>query len=218
MSRVWYTSDLHFGHRRVSEIRGFETTEEHDQTIIDEWNNTVKKNDIVYVLGDIAVGRHRYALDILRELPGRKHLISGNHDIVHSMHTRGQSKGEQSKWFEVFETIQTYLRRSSRGQEFLMSHFPYAEAGDGSHREGARYTQYRLPDLGMPLLHGHTHGTETIHDSQYSTDWTILKNQFHVGWDAWNSLVPEETVLEWLNQSYITVSQEAYDQIKKETE
>lgn len=216
MSRIYYTSDVHFGHKRVSEIRGFETTEKHDQHIIDEWNRVVKKNDIVYVLGDIAVGAHKYALDILKDLPGRKHLISGNHDIVHPYHSRGQSKNEQQQWLSTFETIQPFLLRKSGGQKFLMSHFPYPEAGDGFSREGSRYDQFRLPDMGLPLLHGHTHGKETIHDSGYTQEWTRIKNQFHVGWDAWGTLVPEETVLEWLNETYIILSTEDYTQITKE--
>jgi calcineurin-like phosphoesterase family protein len=216
MSRVWYTSDPHFGHKRVSEIRGFEATEEHDQHIIDKWNRVVKKNDIVYVLGDIAVGKHKYALDILKNLPGRKHLISGNHDIVHPYHSRGQSKKEQEQWLNTFETIQPFLLRKSGGHKFLMSHFPYPQSGDGSTREGSRYDQFRLPDRGIPLLHGHTHGKETFHDSFYSTDWFRIKNQLHVGWDAWETLVPEDTVLEWLNETYIVLSPENYATITEE--
>jgi calcineurin-like phosphoesterase family protein len=188
MSRVWYTSDLHFGHTRVSEIRGFDTTLSHDLSITEEWHKTVSKNDSVYVLGDIAVGSPQRALAILNELPGRKHLISGNHDVVHSMHTRGHSKAEQLRWFDTFETIQTYVKRKLNGRNVLLSHFPYEEWGDGEHREGSRYNQYRLPNLGEPLLHGHTHGAEQAHD-----------NMLHVGWDAWGTLVSQETVLDWLS-------------------
>lgn len=216
MSRVWYTSDLHFGHQRVSDIRGYEDTVHHDEAVSREWERVVGKNDIVYVLGDIAVGRHHYALDLLKTLPGRKHLISGNHDIVHPMHSRGHSKAEQRRWFETFETIQPFLCRTLNKHKVLLSHFPYPEAGDGSHREGSRYEQFRLPDTGLPLLHGHTHGKETFHDSEYSDNWLILKNQFHVGWDAWGSLVPQETVIEWLNETYIILSPEDYATITKE--
>jgi calcineurin-like phosphoesterase family protein len=213
MSRVWYTSDPHFGHQKVAEIRGFKTTEEHDYAITHTWKSQVQKNDVVYVLGDISLSNYQYALDTIKELPGRKHLISGNHDIVHSMHSRGQSKSEQARWFETFDTIQTYLVRKLNGHKVLLSHFPYPDAGDGSHREGARYGQYRLPDLGLPLLHGHTHGKETIHDSQYSDDWTIIKNQFHVGWDAWGRLVSQDEVIEWLNETYIILSPEDFDRL-----
>lgn len=213
MSRVWYTSDPHFGHKKVAEIRGFWTPEEHDAALIEQWEDQVTKHDTVYVLGDIALSNYSYALDIIKELPGRKHLISGNHDIVHPMHTRGHSKAELDRWYESFDTIQPFLRKKLNNTEVLLSHFPYMEAGDGAHREGARYEQFRLPDLGRPLLHGHTHGKETIHDSQYSDDWHSIKNQFHVGWDAWGRLVSQEEIIEWLSSTYITLSTEDYTQI-----
>lgn len=218
MSKVFYTSDLHFGHRKVAELRGFWTPEEHDYAIVEQWNDQVTKHDTIYVLGDIALSSHKYALDILKDLPGHKHLISGNHDIVHPMHTRGHSKAEMDRWFETFDTIQPFLRKKLNNTDVLLSHFPYPEAGDGSHREGARYEQYRFPDLGRPLIHGHTHGKETIHDSQYSSDWTTIKNQFHVGWDAWGRLVDQEEIIEWLNTTYITLSTNDYSQITEALE
>lgn len=215
MSKVWYTSDIHFGHKKVSEIRGFSDTISHDEAIAREWERVVGKNDVVYVLGDIALGNYRYALDVFKTLPGRKHLISGNHDIIHPMHTRGHSRAEQDRWYEVFETIQPFLRKKLNKHELLLSHFPYSEWGDGEHREGSRYDQYRLPDHGLPLLHGHTHGKETFHDSGFTQDWMRIKNQCHVGWDAWGTLVSQEQVIEWLNETYIVVSPEDYDFIRK---
>lgn len=218
MSRVWYTSDPHFGHQKVAELRGFKTFEEHDAALIYTWKSQVKKNDVVYVLGDVSLSNYQYALDIIKELPGRKHLISGNHDIVHPMHTKGHSKAELDRWYEAFETIQPFLRKKLNKNEVFLSHFPYMEAGDGKYREGARYEQYRLPDLGRPLIHGHTHGKETIHDSQYSDDWRIIKNQFHVGWDAWGRLVQQEEIIEWLSDTYIVLSSEDLEIITKAIE
>lgn len=188
MSRIWYTSDLHFGHQRVSNIRNYTDVKFHDEAIMFEWDRVVKPKDIVYVLGDIAVSNYNHAFDILNALPGRKHLITGNHDIVHPMHSRGQSRSEHMKWLDVFETVQTYVKKKLNNKAFLLSHFPYAEWGDGESREGSRYNEYRLPNLGIPLLHGHTHGVERDHG-----------NMLHVGWDAWGTLVSQETVLDWLN-------------------
>lgn len=215
MSKVWYTSDLHLSHKKVSEIRGFSDTVSHDEAISREWERVVGKKDVVYVLGDIAVNNYRYALDVLATLPGRKHLISGNHDIVHPMHTRGHSKAEQDRWYKVFDTIQPFLRKKLNKHELLLSHFPYPEWGDGNHREGSRYNQFRLPDEGFPLLHGHTHGSETFHSSNPEDNWYHIKNQLHVGWDAWGTLVPQDTVIEWLNETYIRLSPKDYDLIRK---
>ena len=53
---IWFTSDLHLGHRSVIGMceRPFETVEDMNESIIKNFNSCVKKNDIVYILGDIA--------------------------------------------------------------------------------------------------------------------------------------------------------------------
>jgi calcineurin-like phosphoesterase family protein len=83
---VWFTSDLHIGHRLVAGLRGFESTDDHDEAIFDRWDERVRKEDQVWVLGDLAVSKPDNALLELRGLPGVKHLVAGNHDPVHSMH------------------------------------------------------------------------------------------------------------------------------------
>jgi calcineurin-like phosphoesterase family protein len=194
--RVFYWSDLHLGHRKVAAIRGFGEGEEavrrHDLFIFDAWCRTVTDRDLVYVLGDIAVsGFHTHALPILAGLPGRKRLIAGNHDPVHPQHRRTFAR-ELPRWLEVFETVSPFERRRLNGHTVLLSHYPYEEWGEGPERggrEAARDLQYRLPDLGTPLLHGHTHGRERGHG-----------HEFHVGVDAWrDGPVAQELVIEWLD-------------------
>lgn len=188
MSTVFFTSDLHIGHAKVSSLRGFATPQDHDVHIVETWNKTVTKRDTVYILGDIAVSNYEYALALIQTLNGTKHLISGNHDIVHPMHKRGHSRTEQMKWLDTFETVQPFLRKTNNHRNYLLSHFPYANWGDGEHRTGSRYNQYRIPDTGVPLLHGHTHGQERAHD-----------NMLHVGWDAWGEPVNVKHVEAWLD-------------------
>lgn len=43
--------------------------------IFDLWNDTIKKRDTIYLLGDIG-----YNLEPLKSLPGIKKLLLGNHD------------------------------------------------------------------------------------------------------------------------------------------
>lgn len=54
-----------------------------DEYMIEKWNETVTRDDNVYILGDF-VDHNAYALGdiamLLHELNGRKHLICGNHD------------------------------------------------------------------------------------------------------------------------------------------
>jgi calcineurin-like phosphoesterase family protein len=71
---VYVIADLHLGHRKVAESRGFATIQEHDDAIVKAWNASVFKKDVVYVLGDV------FTLDRVAELAGTKKLAMGNHD------------------------------------------------------------------------------------------------------------------------------------------
>lgn len=52
----YFISDLHFGHKNCLSFdnRPFKSIEENDETIIKNWNNTVKIDDDIYLLGDIS--------------------------------------------------------------------------------------------------------------------------------------------------------------------
>lgn len=172
MPGTWYTSDPHIHHRLVAGIRGFASIDDHDGEIIRRWNKTVAPDDTVWVLGDIGMGNEGAYLGLASCLNGVKHLISGNHDAPWPGHRDAWKK--QDAWLRVFATIQPFARRRIGGREVLLSHFPYAGAG-GDHTDEDRFVQYRLPDEGRWLLHGHTHGPEQLHG-----------HQIHVGLDAWD--------------------------------
>lgn len=174
---TWYTSDLHFGHRFVSELRGFgDDTVAHDLAIMGQWTSQVREDDVVYVLGDLAVSNPINAINLVGNLRGRKYLIAGNHDRCHPMHRDAFRR--ESPYLYVFESVSPFGRRRIAGQSVLLSHFPYT--GD---RGPDRFTQYRLPDEGEWLLHGHTHGKERR-----------VGKMIHVGWDAWGRLVSQEEI------------------------
>lgn len=186
MSAVWFTSDLHIGHRLVAAHRGFgegptqvlpSDADEHDAMLAGRWDAKIGPDDQVWVLGDMSAGgtsSQEKALAWLAVRPGHKHLIAGNHDGCHPMHRNAY------KWHEpyltVFNTVQAYARRKINGHDVMLSHMPY----DGDRYDADRYTQYRLPDEGLPLLHGHTHATEVV-------TWSAAGSlQVSVGVDAWN--------------------------------
>lgn len=56
MQKTFITSDPHFGHSNIIEYaqRPFKDKYEMDKTIIDNWNKFLKKEYLVYVLGDIS--------------------------------------------------------------------------------------------------------------------------------------------------------------------
>lgn len=55
-SETLYTADLHLGHRLVTELRGFDSTDDHDNELARRWDTTVGEGDVVWVLGDISGG------------------------------------------------------------------------------------------------------------------------------------------------------------------
>ena len=75
-------ADPHFGHENIIRYcnRPFESAAEMDKAIIDNWNNTVSNDDLVWVLGDFALASRDYTKFIIKSLKGRKRLILGNHD------------------------------------------------------------------------------------------------------------------------------------------
>ncbi len=168
---VWFTSDLHFGHRKVAGIRGHELIGNHDMAIASNWAKTVKADDVVWVLGDISVSNPVIALDLIAQLPGRKRLVAGNHDKIHPMYR------DAHRWAVEYGSVFEYVTHAARikvcGIEVLLSHFPYTRDRD----EVIRYPQWRLPDLGVPLLHGHTHSSSRI---------SFDPLEVHVGIDAWD--------------------------------
>ena len=82
MSRNLYIANLHFGHRNCLgfDSRPFATIEEHDETLIANWNAVVMPDDHVYVVGDFAYRNERPAHCYTDQLHGHIHLIRGNHD------------------------------------------------------------------------------------------------------------------------------------------
>ena len=86
MTNVFLISDTHFGHVGATKwmdsdgvkIRPWDSIEEMDAALIENWNSVVKQEDKVYHLGDVSM-THR-PLELLSQLNGKKILIKGNHD------------------------------------------------------------------------------------------------------------------------------------------
>ena len=78
----YFIADTHFGHKNALSYdnRSFITIEEHDEYLINSWNNAVSYDDDVYILGDVSWHNATTTNEILDKLNGNKHLIIGNHD------------------------------------------------------------------------------------------------------------------------------------------
>lgn len=74
-----YIADLHFAHNNMAIHRGFDSSESHDNYIIEKWNSVVRKKDITYILGDVTMETKK-GYELLDKLNGIKHVVLGNHD------------------------------------------------------------------------------------------------------------------------------------------
>ena len=80
---TFFTADTHFGHggARALYRRPFPTTADADRAMVERWNALVAEDDVVWHLGDVAVGpKPDHVGVILASLKGRKHLVRGNND------------------------------------------------------------------------------------------------------------------------------------------
>ena len=114
---IYFTSDLHFGHNQpfVYEARGFPSIGEHDETIIQNWNNIITEEDDVYILGDLILNDNEHGLECLRQLNGHLHFVIGNHDTP----TRIKLYEEAGLINEEYATVIKY-----RKYYFYLSHYP----------------------------------------------------------------------------------------------
>ncbi len=176
MSKLFFTSDMHFGHVMLVEKghRPFSTVEQMNATIIANWNNVVSDEDTVWILGDAIMGQFTDNVHILGQLNGFKILNPGNHDKVHPAykskpHRRAAAKELYENYVTISDTLNVTLNVGE--MSFDVSHFPYV----GDHTSGDRYVDFRPPDEGRWLLHGHVHDT-----------WRLRDRQINVGVDVWN--------------------------------
>lgn len=196
---VFVTSDGHIGHYAVAYMRWedfarrgwdfpeWESREQivawHSEMLAQRWDSVVGKDDIVYHLGDLSMdgkANAENALAWIKERPGKKRFVPGNHDPVMPGVNRDAGKW-MSRYLEAFEWVFPYYRYKIAGISVLMSHFPYQ--GGGDHTLNERYRQYRLPYLGEWLLHGHTHSSDKMWDGDPEA-YPGAARQIHVGVDA----------------------------------
>ena len=165
---IFLTSDLHFGHRNIIRIgkgRPFDSIQEHDEALIENWNSVVKPGDLVYVLGDFSI---ETTIDEIRKplsrLQGSKHLILGNHDRK-KIHTQLRT---ENLWQSVREYNSIRFDAVDGTKVFLrMMHFPILEF-DGAfknyrckekyihcygHIHNANNYDHIYKELGFPAVH-----------------------------------------------------------------
>lgn len=141
-TKIWFTSDNHFGHKRIHEF--CPETRQHisdvnvmNEKMIEVWNKTVGDDDTVYILGDFSFMKPKETENVLRRLNGKKILVKGNHD----------------NWLNAeleayFVSVHDYKKVTIDGKKVIMFHYPIWEWENMHH--------------GSYHLFGHVHGGTTV--------------------------------------------------------
>lgn len=88
-------------HARVAELRGFSSTDEMNDTLIQKWNARVTPKDTVYILGDFCISSYVSSWQFhLKCLHDQKHLVKGNHDSHRLL--------KKLAPFNLFQSVQPY--------------------------------------------------------------------------------------------------------------
>jgi calcineurin-like phosphoesterase family protein len=175
MANIFLVSDTHFSHAGVcrfmradgvTKLRPWDNVEEMDEHMIDVWNKTVRPNDKVYHLGDVAINKK--ALAIMGRLNGDKVLIKGNHDIFHL-----------EDYTPYFRDIRAYHVLNG----LIMSHIPLGEASlgrFGTNIHGHLHEKRVMKARGIDAKTGATLYSNTEFDVRYhcvcveQTDWAPI--------------------------------------------
>lgn len=149
MSRLWFTSDTHFGHSNIINLEGkggmarpFASADEMDQAIIDNWNAHVQDGDTVWHLGDFNYRSKKKTEWYLDQLKGHIHIVWGNHDDKFARKIHGRFASAQDA---------KYMRHE--GQKLHMFHY--------------RIMGWRSGNHGAWHLCGHVHGSLNKYKGQW---------------------------------------------------
>jgi len=129
---IYFTTDSHLGHKNIHTFRNVASSEENDRLFFEEARRKLNKNCLIYFLGDVMFDI-KY-LEMIKDLPGRKKLIKGNHD---ELLTAENIQG-------VFESVDGIIKL----KKFWLTHAPI----------------HPLELRNKINIHGHVHSETIQHD------------------------------------------------------
>lgn len=147
----WFIADSHFGHANIIRYcnRPFHNINEMDTTMLNNINEVVKEDDVLWHLGDFAYGRDATINHIKwtrRQIRCKNiHLIAGNHDklIFNNRPLRS-----------LFTGLWNYYIGEIEGYNFLLLHRPPYFVPSW---ENSLYAKIIKKNSNTIMLHGHTH-------------------------------------------------------------
>jgi len=168
----FFTSDLHFFHQLVFKKyrNNFNTIEEMHESIVKKWNRTVRKKDLVFVLGDVTFGKLDETKAIISRLNGRKILIRGNHD----------ERFTSAQWIEMgFEDVRDTFVIKKENEKWILCHFPFSSSFKYFYhkkilkKNEANYFKLYPTYKSYKLIHGHHHTGEVYNFDRLNVAWDL---------------------------------------------
>lgn len=158
---VFFVSDMHFSHKNIIKYcnRPFSSVSEMNEKLIENWNNVVSDNDIVFHLGDFAFGGSSLYKDILDRLNGSIYLILGNHD----------NKALYNFKHEKVKGIEQQMLIEIDNQKIYLNHYPFL--------------CYAGSNKGVWQLFGHVHSGGSTEGFDIPRLQYLNKYQYDVGVD-----------------------------------
>lgn len=162
---IWVSSDLHFNHDRefLYVPRGFLDVQVMNEMILYNFKEDIQEEDDVYLLGDLMLGgpdKLEEGLEYLREIPGKLHLVRGNHDTDKRWAAYGRLPNVVEQQNAIYLNYKKY--------HFYMSHYPSLTAN--LEKESLHQCAINL--------YGHTH--------QQTNFYQDIPFMYHVGVDSHN--------------------------------
>jgi calcineurin-like phosphoesterase family protein len=182
-SKIFFTSDSHWNHENILKFcdRPFKDVEEMNYKLIENWNNKVPHDGLVFHLGDFAWGGGYEGWKKIREqLNGDIILIEGNHDRKNLTTTARE---------ELFKLVTWQMLIEIEGRKILLNHFPFlCYAG-----------VYREPKKLVYQCYGHVHSgpdkkgqdiPRLVHTYPMQYDVGVDNNNYEpISWEELNNKI-----------------------------
>lgn len=187
MKKVFACSDTHFGHSNIIRYCGrpFKNAAQMSESLIERWNVRVGMDDIVYFLGDFAMGPKvddEYVVRVLERLNGEIRIVLGNHDQPAPKYGMSGLRDLVEKWDHLNVSILPDIHEESiDGQRFVMCHYPLNDWNGKFH--------------GSVHLHGHVHNGYSAGKAREAAK----KKRYDVGVDMYGGPVQISGDCRYLN-------------------
>lgn len=166
-SNVYFTSDWHFSHKNIvkfeTEVRQHLVKEHNlsyealnknslekdvvktmDKSLIQEWNRTVSKDDIVFYLGDFSFS-HNEIEEVLKNLNGHIVFIHGNHDKSITKGLFDKYLFARQQYLEI--KLPVILNSKVESLDLVLFHYPILEWNRMHHNAIHLYGHVHSTDL-----------------------------------------------------------------------